>query len=448
MIEFSIINKNRIIIFLVRAILSVLISYKCILYIENHQYYFKDQFFIILYPCLICSILIFFGVFLNFLSIALLIILTTYELFIETYSLGSAISNVLLVFLILSTKYKECKNSDSSDSTQVEYSIIVIFLIIAVINFSAGILHLTDSYWKEGTSLSKILTNSFYTYNYNIFEKVKSTNQHLYKSITCLLAWTQIALQITMLPLSFTKYGFLFVRSWGIFFSLFSIIFFQISLLPYFYLVFWFLTLYLPYNYKLKYNFFNKSLRIKLHLIIYAIILLFSLSSLSLYLKFHIRYKYTSSNNLINKLLEDNKTEKYILELSKYLGLVTPNVFNYQDILSNTKWVVIYNICDSQKNLIPFINTDGSRLSYHSNDIIYYKNSIPIRRSLLANDMNQTLSHLIQVSAYDNRKSTNNRSNLYEFVFFEQFFTNLSRKDTDFRQTPVLSKIIDITPYL
>ena len=150
----------------------------------------------------------------------------------------------------------------------------------------------------------------------------------------------------------------------------------------------------------------------------------------------------------LNSLLQENKTEKYILELSKYFGLIVPNVFNSQDILSNTKWVVIYNIRDSRRNLIPFASTDGSRLSYHLNDIIYYKDSIPIRRCLLANDLNQTMSHLIQVSAYDNRKNEGSRSNLYEFVFFEQLDSNRSRIDTDAELPPVLSRKIDINSYL
>lgn len=448
MSERKIILQRYYIVHLVRACLSFLIIYKCNCYLGNHIQYFQNYLSLILYPCLLISLLLLFGYLVRASSLSLLISLSSYELMIGTFSLGSASCNMLLLFFALSHNRQALRNENPANSTLIENSIIIVFLICSAVNFSAGILHINDSYWKEGSALSKILTNSFYTNHYDFFERIKHSHHDSYESVTLLLAWSQVFLQLIMLPFSFVKYGFLIVRIWGIIFSLLSLIFFQISLLPFFYLMFWVLTLYLPCSYKLEYTFFRNSIRIKQHITAYVLIALFTGASLSLFLKLNKHDQEHSNPVALNSLLQENKTEKYILELSKYFGLIVPNVFNSQDILSNTKWVVIYNIRDSRRNLIPFASTDGSRLSYHLNDIIYYKDSIPIRRCLLANDLNQTMSHLIQVSAYDNRKNEGSRSNLYEFVFFEQLDSNRSRIDTDAELPPVLSRKIDINSYL
>lgn len=448
MSERKLVSQKYYIINSVRACLSFLIIYKCSCYLGNHLQYFQNHLSIILYPCLLFSLLLLFGYQVRICSLSLLICLSTYELIIGTFSLGSSSCNMLLLFFVLSYNRQTLKVENHSETTPTEHSIIIIFLICSAVNFSAGLIHLNDSFWIEGSALSRILTNSFYTNHYDFFEGLKNTKQGPYEATARVLAWSQIILQFIMLPICFVKHGFLIVRIWGIMFSLLTLIFFQISLLPYFYLIFWILTLHLPYSFKFEYKFFRDSISFKPYIVAYVLIALFSGASLSLFCKFNKHYENQSELKSYSNFLEENKTEKYVLELSKYLGLIIPNVFNSQDILSNTKWVVIYNIRDAERNLIPFTNRDGSRLSHHSNDIIYYKDSIPIRRCLLANDLNQTMSHLIQVSVYDNRKFKGSRSNLYEFVFFEHLDSNLSQIDANSHSNPVLRRRIDIEPYL
>ena len=368
-------------------------------------------------------------------------------MYVGTFSLGSATCNMLLLFFAISHS-KKCYNfKQVSYPNKIINSLIIAFLICATVNFSAGILHLTDPYWQEGTALSRILKNSYYTTYYSFFEHLENHNQEFFESITTTLSGAQIFFQIIMLPVSFIKFGFLVIRCWGITFSLFSIIFFQISLLPYFYLSFWILTFYLPLDFKFKLSFFKESLGGKKFLAFYFLIALFVGASLSLFFK----HKESTNNQLVNtsyeEILKDNKIERYILLISKYFGLTIPNVFNYKDIESNSKWVVIYNVNNSQRNLIPFIKEDGSRLSYHSNDIIYYRDSIPIRRSLLVNDLNRTMSHLTQISAYDYREQKNLRSNIYEFVFYEKKDL-IIRKNVKYTNTPVFRRRIDISPFL
>ena len=296
--------------------------------------------------------------------------------------------------------------------------------------------------------LPKILTNSYYSNYYTFFESIKNKNHDFFETVTQTVAWTQIFFQLIMVPVSFLKYGFLIVRIWGIAFSFISIFLFQISLLPYFYMLIWMLTIYLSKDYKLNYNILKNSLKLKRYKIVYLLILIFSLSSLSLFFKSKKFDEVDSKLVNHNSLLEKNLTEKYILELSKYFGLITPNVFNSHDILSDTKWVVIYNILNTKRNLIPFVDTDGKRLSYHSNDIIYYKDSIPIRRCLLENNLEETIEHLIKVSSYHNRKCKKTKSKLYEFVFYNHEVLNKHNTQKKAFLSPVLSKTIDISPYL
>lgn len=439
--------KRHYIIDAVRISLSLIILYKCTHYLLNHFNYFLNHLSFILYPSLISTIFLMCGYQIRICSLLLIFMVSSYEIYVEIFNLGTATSNMLLLFFVLSHNKMRFKDEKVSYPTLIVHPLIIAFIICATVNFSAGILHLTDPYWQEGSALSRILKNSYYTNHYDFFEHLKNHHQMFFESTTKMLSRIQIILQLIMLPIAFIKYGFLLIRCWGIIFSLLSIIFFQISLLPYFYLSFWILTFYLPYNYKFELPFFRTSLGFKKFLAFYFLIALFTGASLSLFLK----HKKISNKQLVNtsyeKLLKENKTEEYITLISKYFGLTNPNVFNSQDIQSNSKWVVIYNISNSQRKLIPFINENGSRLSYHSNDIIYYRDSIPIRRSLLANDLNQTMSHLIQISAYDYREHKNSRDNIYEFVFYEKHDSISPRNDSQ-SNNPVYSRRIDINPFL
>ena len=408
------------IISLVRASLALLVGYKCICYIGNHEPFFQNNIYLILYPCLFATVLLLLGRQSCRSAFSILVLLSSYELWIETYSLGSSSCNMMLFFFVLSKNDKSYSYSDHRYTHPTKSSIILIFLLLSVVNLTAAFLHLSDPYWQDGTALYLISTNNFYTSFHESFLSLSQNNQTLYLLISSVLLWSQIFFQIGMLPLSFIRYGFLIVRIWGILFNILTLIFFEISMLPLFSLTFWTLTLYLPSDFKLEINYFLSFKSLKRHLTANIAISLFFLSCISLFLKSSGLNNHDDLNaKSYKEILSENKTEDFIFKLCKYIGLTVPNVFNTQDILSNKKWAVIYNVSGEKKELIPFIAPDGSRLSYHHNDIICYKASIPIRRSLLSNDLNQTIEHLVDVSLYDNRKHKDSRTKIYEFAFFE-----------------------------
>ena len=360
-------------------------------------------------------------------SICLLLSLTSYEIYIGTFNLGSVTCNLILLFLILSNESKK-QDKNSSSTKPNNKAFLLVFLNCSLVNLSAVLLHLSDSFWQNGTALELILKNSFYSNYYKEITEISKNFPIFFQTNAKILIHLQIFFQILMFPLSFIRYGFFLIRIWGLMFSFLTLVFLKLSFLPFFLTLFWILSFYFPLRYQFRISDFLSKNITRQQIFIYAGIIIFLGSSASIYAKSKFRSINNLETNRYSNIIDENIFEKYFLTATSFLGLNAPNVFNSQDILSDRKWVVIYNIQKNEKNLIPFTYYDGSRLTHDFNDIMNYRISIPLRRSLLYNDNVQTYDHIIKACIYDFKKNIGKRSSIYEFDIIEKSEDRITKR--------------------
>ena len=109
------------------------------------------------------------------------------------------------------------------------------------------------------------------------------------------------------------------------------------------------------------------------------------------------------------------------LRAPHFYGIAPINVFNQQDLQMSENWFVLEST--NQSELVPVLNYDGTRLSMHISDRIYFGGTLTYRRAAIDdkrchfNDIKEMVERLSKI--YLERKNISNGE--YRFVY-RQFY--------------------------
>ena len=244
--------------------------------------------------------------------------------------------------------------------------------------FTNVFFHLNDPNWINGTVIFHLLRTPYYNDFYYYFFSINDSLLIIISKITAygMIIWE---LFLWMLP------GIKRIRQltfiWGLMFFLGCIFLLNLSYLPYLEIIFW-LFLYCPD--KLSYLFFRKNKFIKNNKYEYQN----SFKILDMtrnFIKFNLFFCFlfgSLSNALIiyspnyhfKNYLSNVLHNKYFRKWNKLWGHNSVNDFNESDLLSSRYSICICRVLDNgDKELVPWQDQNGGRLSYLSNDNFYLK---------------------------------------------------------------------------
>jgi predicted DCC family thiol-disulfide oxidoreductase YuxK len=116
---------------------------------------------------------------------------------------------------------------------------LLLFMAFAVISFGAMLVHAQDHYWMQGYTLQVLFASSYLSRVYPIIRELEAAAPDVLRALSVVGGIGQAAFQLFMLPLIFTRLGGWFVVIWGLSFFLASVLFLELSYLPYMELWLW-----------------------------------------------------------------------------------------------------------------------------------------------------------------------------------------------------------------
>ena len=252
------------------------------------------------------------------------------------------------------------------------YALIYLFFLYAINSLCAVYHHLNDPSWSAGITVWKLIQNNFLSRIFLQARQLETTyGPGLIYYFSVLSVVLQTFFQILMWPLAYFKWGRIFVFIHGFLFFLFSLLFLQISVLPYVEIILWIVVFWGDIKLFLKYKKPEATSLSKMYSFSLASIL-FLLAALAIEDTIKTRYI-------------DNPTIKRAMIR---LGIWPPNVFNKADLEMGQSWFNLYQI-DSVAGLrirVPIFFEDGSRDKYHNFDYIYYGQTLRWRRAVIGFD--------------------------------------------------------------
>lgn len=178
----------------------------------------------------------------------------------KTNTLGTTIAvNLLIVnFLINSGQYFSLdkflisKNNTLShylvtpykiigtpDETEIRRAYFLGFVLYAISSLFALFLHAQDPYWLDGVTVKSMLTNTFLCKHALWFRQIELSIPYLLDIVSVFAIILQSIFQILMLLLVFTKWGRVFIKTWGFIFFGFSLLLLSLSYLPHLEIILW-----------------------------------------------------------------------------------------------------------------------------------------------------------------------------------------------------------------
>lgn len=365
----------------------------------------------------------------------------------DNYFSCNTVGSVITVFIhfYFAAYYftaKQFSNSKEKDYTlfnlNTNHYKFLLVILWSIINLYSLDGHLKDPYWLNGKAFGVMLCNPFLSPFYEIFRQLALSHHDVYFTVSKIVSYTFISLQALMLPLFLIKktrvifYLFMLTYIIGITF------FIDTSFLSHFAILLFYLLL--P-QFCLK----NKQLLIQKNPIKinrqtrklnwgFAIVI-------GLFVLINTPYLDNFTKKTI-WLFREWDTYKFVDSKLKMIGLRKVNLFNAYQIESGSKWFVIYRQESNTWKLVPLIDTNGRKLSYHidwlhtcnhgsdflwlantfnyaigeeyvnySNSMTPYKLPGPVYERLIRYDFNkysQTSSTNYKVCFYSNTKSKNN----------------------------------------
>ena len=248
---------------------------------------------------------------------------------------------------------------------------------------SAVFFHLNDKSWIQGTAVMTLLRTPYLNDYYEIFN-LFNTSIFLKLSAICLYLMAIWELFLWIFP------GIKIIREitfwWGISFFISSILFLNLSYLPYYELIMW-IIIYKPQSIsKLKFQsskIFDEGKHfykiIKLGKRISKLIVLSGIFTISA-VNVAILFKFYG-NNFQRIVAQKLIFNEYATVAQHFFGQGQVNVFNQDDLNMNKYSILICRVEDKdQKTLVPFQDENGGRLDYLANDKFYYNNSLRFQR--------------------------------------------------------------------
>ena len=259
----------------------------------------------------------------------------------------------------------------------------IAFVSYALTSMGAVFFHLQDYFWTHGDTVAAIMTSSFICGQYQFFRSLELNFPLLLKAMSVFAIVSQTVFQLYMIPLMYFRWGRIFVIAWGGIFVLLSATSLQLSYLPYLEIVLW-LLLFCPNHY------FASSLsefattwsgavpvarRMQARWVPAFTLSIAAFTWIIYPIHFPVGEK-------IPLYLSLKKATAPLRDAIFYLGCWVPCVFNKEDLASSDCWITITRQRNGKEELVPLTARDGSRLSYHAFDPLYFGNQVIWRRSL------------------------------------------------------------------
>jgi hypothetical protein len=268
----------------------------------------------------------------------------------------------------------------------------LMFVSLAMIHLGAVQYHLQDEYWLNGNTCGVMLTNAFLCRFYKLFRWAEAASPGLYRCFSAAGVACQTVFQTSMIPLLFWRPGKYFVVFWSFVFALISLLFLQLSYLPFLEMAMcvllfvdqktccrlqdWLATKewisarltssaqsdglsFTPFHRWWVYP-------------IYAWIQTIGLAGLVLCFPLYRQYVgYPSSISSLKRAIY-------------YLGMDIPIVFNREDLALDDNWFVLHRVDPTgSETLVPFLGPEGERRSYLLSDVLYFGNALRWRRGMI-----------------------------------------------------------------
>lgn len=353
------------------------------------------------FNCGIITVIILFilGAFTSVISILLLIVYWEFDRLNNTYTLGSAIFGMFLILQIFTSSgyhysidsllrkknmkwLKFLSFERLLDEVELKRLYFWVFFLYGLISFIALSYHLVDVYWYYGQTTQIFLTNSYLVSISGYFRDVLANYPRFLFYVSILTILGQSIFQFCMIPLSFNKWGMIFVKYWSLCFFLASLFFIGLSYLPHIELAIWIIFFIRKKTAKAsekvvkKTSFFERKI-MKITFLGCIIVTIF----------FFINNFYFT-----HKLIKNSKYYKVTANILKPLervGFIIPLVFNSTDLMMGDSWVVI----KKDNKVVSITGENGERLNYngfdylffgnHNSDALYFGNSSIVRRNAI-----------------------------------------------------------------
>jgi hypothetical protein len=290
------------------------------------------------------------------------------------------------------------------------------FLCYALSSLLAISLHFQDQTWLQGFTTGEILSSTYICRFHTLFAWTEINFPFFYYICSVVIGLLQTFFQVFMILSLFNKKIYLFTKYWGWIFIINSLIFLQLSSLPFVEFILW-LSLFHGYSGCGKEFKINQCLTKNNKYILIFILLIFTT-----YIIFHFN---PSRSVTISDLLKLRRPPNSF-NFYKTLGLEYPDVFNTTDLKTSEHWLVLYrseldsiidshdprssilkfyyNLTSEDLELVPFTHKSGEKGYYQLSDLLYFGNSSPYRRTLNyvnpftnSHDNNEFLSSLVEM---------------------------------------------------
>ena len=352
-----------------------------------------------LYPVVECVLLL--GLTLGWMTPLFLVgLLTTYlhmDYRLRTFTLGTDVLTMLLILLLLCN----CGQRFSLDSLfasrlrskrartclawamnvkfarspgDYRLALWLTFLAYALTHFGAMLWHFDDPYWRNGSTVAVMLTNSYLCRWYELFRSLESWNPQLYTAMSAMAVVTQGVFQLAMIALVGFRVGHKFVVWYGWVFIALSLLALQLSYLPHMEVCLWWLLFHRlrpkPGTGGLSDRERPERVSIGMRRIgaVYGLVLLLFVGTFA-----HI-----------DQWLDDRGLDwRRPTAICKYVGLCVPVVFNRTDLKMGDSWFLLYRVTEKGNARVPLNGSDGRRLWMHSSDALYFGTSLRWRRGVI-----------------------------------------------------------------
>ena len=395
---------------------------------------------------LVSAVLVIIGFLTTFASASLAILMRLCDNAYSTNTLGTTVFiQLLIVFVLL-----RAGRNYSIDSLLVKRSKLLqrfygqvsdremksayAFALIVYGSISAAALwfHVKDPYWIHGLTVKSMFTNSYLCKHYDLFRAIDDRYPVALGILSISSGIAQTVFQFLMLPLMLFRYGRFFVRWHGTFFFLISFFLLNLSFLPHFELLLWWVILYpnkIPAGKEIQASIWDGQASLG------AIATGFYLVYLVIGISFLTTIRWTTFSNEDQGVPSPLRADA--IYVSRMFGLEVPIVFDSADLEMGNRWVLLYRETGGEV-LTPITGLDGQRLNYfghdvlgatnHNSDALYFGTTLPCRRRMIdfspqevASFLDQGRGHnfLARQIAYDYRYESLSGPATYKVVVME-----------------------------
>ena len=251
----------------VRILVGIVVLVRILPIVYGSYFYFNDALFEVLPAATIAGVAVValvvcvtIGLFTPIALVGTLLLYGSFDRLSHTQTLGTQILTLLLTLLLL-TGAGSRRSLDAGlmqrggtlgrfvrrlyalpgrlDEDAVTVSYLLIFMSYAVISLGAILLHIHDSYWRQGYTLQVMLTSSYLSRAYELFRGIEAVAPGVLRAFSIVAGAGQAIFQLLMPLLIFARGSGWFVVIWGMNFFLASTFLLELSYLPYIEILLW-----------------------------------------------------------------------------------------------------------------------------------------------------------------------------------------------------------------